>query len=314
MTVFATPAYRRNHLRHDRNNIHSAPRPRRGICRTAATATAGVAVAAMAFTGVATPVFAGAETNNLQQNEQLNPGQRLVTSNGIVLVMQGDGNLVEYAPGNRPVWASNTNRAGSVLRMQGDGNLVVIAPGNVPVWSTGTGGNAGAGLELQTDGNAVIYAQGHVAKWANGVQISTAPTGSSSQAAASAILNNANITLQTVHVSGVRDSATARQNIVDTAAGRPAARSSYQGAPGGTVALSSRMLTALQQIGSEGRIRVSEIAGGSHTAGSKHYSGVAFDIDQYGTRGASGIVTRCKQLGATYAAFENGNHVHCQWA
>jgi hypothetical protein len=135
-----------------------------------------------------------------------------------------------------------------------------------------------------------------------------------SKEAASAILRNANITLQTVHVSGVRDSATARQNIVDTAAGRLAARSRYGTAPGGTVALSTRMLTALQQIGREGRIRVSEIAGGSHVAGSKHYRGVAFDIDQYGTRGSSGIVTRCRQLGATYTAFENGNHVHCEWS
>lgn len=139
-------------------------------------------------------------------------------------------------------------------------------------------------------------------------------TFSSSKEAASTILRNANITLQTVHVSGVRDSATARQNIIDTAAGRPAARSRYGTAPGGAVALSSRMLTALQQIGLEGRIRVSEIAGGSHTAGSKHYSGRAFDVDQYGTRTASSIVNRCRQLGATYTAFENGNHVHCEWA
>lgn len=292
--------------------ISHALRSRPGFHRRATAVAIGVAVSALTFTGAVTPAFAGAESNNLQQNQHLNPGQRLITPNGIALVMQGDGNLVEYAPGNRPVWASNTNRAGSILKMQGDGNLVIIAPGNIPVWATRTSGNPGAVLALQDDGNAVVYAQGHIAKWANGVQI-FAPSSSSSRAAASAILNNANITLQTVHVSRVKDSATARQNIVDTAAGRPAARSSYGTAPGGTVALNSRMLTALQQIGSEGRIRVSEIAGGSHKAGSKHYSGVAFDIDQYGTRGSSAIVTRCKQLGATYAAFEDDNHVHCQW-
>lgn len=66
--------------------------------------------------------------------------------------MQGDGNLVEYAPGNRAVWAGGTGRAGSVVRLQDDGNLVIIAPGNVPVWSTGT------------DGNLVVYASGHVAR------------------------------------------------------------------------------------------------------------------------------------------------------
>ena len=128
---------------------------------------------------VATPAHAGPDQNVLRSGESLGPGQKLATSNGIVVIMQGDGNLVEYAPGNRPVWASNTNRAGSIVRMQGDGNLVVIAPGNVPVWSSRTGGNSGAGLELQTDGNLVVYASGHIAKWANGVRISTsapAPT------------------------------------------------------------------------------------------------------------------------------------------
>jgi len=43
----------------------------------------------------------------------------LVSPNGeFVLIMQGNGNLVEYAPGNRPVWATGTNRGGSIARMQ----------------------------------------------------------------------------------------------------------------------------------------------------------------------------------------------------
>lgn len=151
----------------------TAHRPRTGLIRRITVAGIATAVAAMTFTGIATPAFAGAETNTLHQNEQLNPGQRLITSNGIALVMQRDGNLVEYAPGNRAVWSSNTNRADSILRMQGDGNLVIIAPGNVSVWSTRTNGNPGAGLELQTDGNAVVYAQGHIAKWSNGVRLDT---------------------------------------------------------------------------------------------------------------------------------------------
>ncbi|MEQ3551763.1 hypothetical protein WIS52_14915 [Pseudonocardia nematodicida] len=282
---------------------------RQHLGRAAALAVTALSLVGLAITTAPAAYAGGPETNNLQQNEQLNPGQRLVTGNNIALVMQSDGNLVEYAPGNRAVWASGTNRAGSVLKMQSDGNLVIIAPGNVPVWATGTGGNPGAGLELQTDGNAVVYAQGHVAKWANGVNLNSTPA----RDLANTILNNRNIALQTVHVSGVRDNATARQNVVDTAEGRQAARSAYGGAPGGSVALDTRMLSALQQIGSEGGLRVSEIAGGSHSAGSKHYDGRAFDLDQYGGRSTTTIVNRCKQLGASYAAFENGNHVHCQW-
>jgi hypothetical protein len=167
-------------------------RPRIDFYRKATNFVIGVTVAAVAFAGIATPAFAGAENGTLRQNEQLNPGQRLITPNGIALVMQSDGNLVEYAPGNRSVWASNTNRAGSILRMQGDGNLVIIAPGNIPVWNTKTNGNPSADLELQNDGNAVVYAQGHIAKWSNGVQISNS-TGQSAQALAQQILANPKI-------------------------------------------------------------------------------------------------------------------------
>jgi hypothetical protein len=77
-------------------------------------------------------------------------------------------NLVEYAPGNRPIWATGTNTPGSVARMQGDGNLVIIAPGNIPVWASGTNGYPNAIVELQSDVNIVVYSPGHIARWASG--------------------------------------------------------------------------------------------------------------------------------------------------
>jgi len=279
--------------------------------RTRLSAFAAATSLTLAAALFASPASAGAGTYLLGPNETLGPGQSLVTANGIALIMQGDGNLVEYAPGNRPVWASGTNRSGSIVRMQGDGNAVIIAPGNVPVWSTGTNGNTNATLELQTDGNLVVYAAGHIARWANGVLISTGSDGAREQA--NAILANSAVVLQTVHVSGVSDDANARQNIVDTANGLQAARSSYGGAPGGRVSLDPRMLAALRQIGAEGGLRVSEVAGGSHSAGSRHYAGRAFDLDRYGGRSASTIVNRCRQLGASLALFEGNTHVHCEW-
>ncbi len=131
-------------------------------------ATAATAALAVTLTGTSAQAAAGSD--RLNANEQLNPGQRLVDPYGqFVLTMQGDGNLVEYGPGNRALWASGTNHSNSIVRMQSDGNLVIIAPGNVPVWSTGTGGNPNADLELQIDGNIVVYAQGHVARWSTGV-------------------------------------------------------------------------------------------------------------------------------------------------
>ncbi|MEW2119940.1 hypothetical protein AB0945_33110 [Streptomyces sp. NPDC005474] len=111
-----------------------------------------------------------AHWGRLLPGQRLNPGDRLASPNGLnVLIMQTDGNLVEYIPGGRSVWATGTRTANSVLFMQGDGNLVVVAPGNRPVWASGTGGRTGSVLELQDDRNLVVYAPGHVAVWANNV-------------------------------------------------------------------------------------------------------------------------------------------------
>ena len=53
--------------------------------------------------------------------------------------MQGDGNLVIYAPGGQPVWASDTwQHPGSHLVVQDDGNVVIYRPDGTPVWATNT--------------------------------------------------------------------------------------------------------------------------------------------------------------------------------
>jgi CHAP domain len=120
----------------------------------------------------ATTATAAANTDRLNPGEQLNPDDRLISPNGeFVLVMQGDGNLVEYAPGNRAVWATGTSSSGSIAMMQTDGNFVVIAPGNHPVWASGSGNHPNSDLELQNDGNIVVYAPGHVPVWASGTQV-----------------------------------------------------------------------------------------------------------------------------------------------
>lgn len=109
---------------------------------------------------------APAPRNTLFPGERLNPGEALTSANGrYILVMQGDGNLVEYDAG-RPTWASGTNRPGSDFEAQTDGNFVVYAPGHVPVWATGTN-RSGATLTLQDDRNVVIYAPGSTAVWAS---------------------------------------------------------------------------------------------------------------------------------------------------
>ncbi|MCM3922442.1 hypothetical protein ND748_12330 [Frankia sp. AiPs1] len=111
-------------------------------------------------------VPATAAATHVSGGVQLNPTEQIGSSNGeYSLSMQADGNVVQRARGNRPIWATGTDTRDSILRMQPDGNLVVIAPGNRPLWSTNTAGHPGSDLELQDDGNLVIYAPGHRAIW-----------------------------------------------------------------------------------------------------------------------------------------------------
>lgn len=96
----------------------------------------------------------------------------------------------------------------------------------------------------------------------------------------------------TVHPSGVVDNANARANIDDAALGKPSERSNYGNAPGGSVMLSIRLLTGLTVLARHYTFSVSELAGGSHSAGSDHYQGVAFDVN----------VINGRQVGATHPA------------
>jgi uncharacterized protein YkwD len=138
----------------------------------------GAAAALLVGLGTAAPADAGPETAVLRADEQLAAGQRLVTANGISLVMEPDGRLVEYAPGDSARWWITTNRPGTVLRMQPDGNLALVVPGGYVIWSTRTGGNPGASLQLAQDGAATVRSTSGAQLWTNGVRISvpTAPT------------------------------------------------------------------------------------------------------------------------------------------
>jgi surface antigen len=113
-----------------------------------------------------TPIWASRSYDNtLQPGEELSPGWYLESGNGYQLVMQGDGNLVEYYSGSA-VWSSGTaGNPGAYVIMQGDGNLVIYRSGTA-LWFTGTAGHPGAYLADQQDGNQVVYA-GSTALWAS---------------------------------------------------------------------------------------------------------------------------------------------------
>jgi NlpC/P60 family len=122
----------------------------------------------LSFIGLISVFTAGqaSAASDLGPGGVLGPNQNLSSPNGsYVLSMQGDGNVVLYAPGHIATWSSRTFVRDSVLMMQNDGNLVIRAPGNVPVFSTGTNGNGGTILRVQDDGNVVLYAPGNRAIW-----------------------------------------------------------------------------------------------------------------------------------------------------
>src|SRR5579862_7979948 len=111
-----------------------------------------------------------AASSILAAGQTLVAGQSLQSPNGqFTLVMQGDGNLVEYAGGTTALWNSGTSgHPGAYLAMQSDANAVVYSATNSPLWFSGGGQpTAGYFLQLQSDANLVVYAPSGAAVWAN---------------------------------------------------------------------------------------------------------------------------------------------------
>lgn len=180
---------------------------------------------------------------------------------------------------------------------------------DVPYLGDGPSGSADAPwCEGGSDG------EGHLAAGVSSVASSLAQQ----------ILADRRISLATTHVSRRLDQATAQQNIVDTAAGRQAQRSAYDGAPGGTVSLDVGMLAGVLALAQEFTLSVSEFCGGAHSPNSRHYTGVTADINVInGERVRPGhpdvptFMMRCRALGATEVLGPgfpgHDNHVHAAW-
>jgi hypothetical protein len=256
---------------------------------------------------------------------------RVATSAGIVRVAR---KVTESAP--RPILLGHavvTTGAVSPRRAIGApvylqrlsaGRWVTVATGRMTTrasyrvaWKPGSAGVVS--LRVLVPGDA-SYAAGAGRGWR---QVVTNETVAS---VAADILRNTRITLATAHESGVSDGATAKGDVLALAAGRPAPRSAYQNAPGGSTPVDIRLLRALRTLGSKARVMVSEIAGGSHAVGSSHYRGEAMDITVVNGVSIAGggsyslVASVCRSAGASVVydpAYDpyggHGNHVHCQW-
>lgn len=61
---------------------------------------------------------------------------------GEKLVMQGDGNLVIYAPGAKPVWSSGSDgNPAAVLRASEEGQLIITTSDSRSLWEAGPAGS-----------------------------------------------------------------------------------------------------------------------------------------------------------------------------
>ena len=149
---------------------------------------------------------------------------------------------------------------------------------------------------------------------------------SESESLARALLTSSRIEFLDYQISGRKDRATALDNILQTVNGTAVRRSYYGRAPGGTTSLDSRMHRALYSLAREGySFRITSLAGGSHCSTSRHYDGLAFDIDKLNGRkiGTSHplyqrFLARCRELGATQVfgpgTRGHSRHLHIAWS
>jgi GH25 family lysozyme M1 (1,4-beta-N-acetylmuramidase) len=124
-----------------------------------------------------------------------------------------------------------------------------------------------------------------------------------------------------------QDGADALANITATKNGGAAKRSCYGSAPCGTVLLQLGLLEAMQKLREVHGYNyfVTSIAGASHSAGSLHYAGRAFDIDEINgvlvkdasNALANGFMNACWNLGAVEVFGPSNDpvghfdHIHC---
>jgi cell wall-associated NlpC family hydrolase len=113
--------------------------------------------AAFSLLTLAPAALADSVGTQINAGARLNPGDWIESPNRAYrLVMQPDGNLVEYGPSGA-LWATYTSAGGTYLVNQPDGNLVMYRPDGGVAWASRTNGQGATTLVVQDDGNVVAY-------------------------------------------------------------------------------------------------------------------------------------------------------------
>lgn len=122
--------------------------------RLAAVITA-VAIAAAGGIAVAAPASAATTTaTSVPVGTTLQAGDALTSANGqFRLVMQGDGNLVEYGIGNVVIWASNTAGSPGAQTVVGTDGVLFIHRNGQLLARWGTSGKVGRDFGVLPDGS-----------------------------------------------------------------------------------------------------------------------------------------------------------------
>ncbi|MBT1623045.1 D-mannose binding lectin [Curtobacterium sp. PhB172] len=130
----------------------STARPARGRLLASVVAIAALAAGLVA---TATPAVAATAVHvgTVAAGSTLWPGDSVTSNNGqFQLVMQGDGNLVEYGIGRKVLWASNTSgKAGAFTQVRANGTLAIVH-NNVRIALWGGAGNVGRNFGVRPDG------------------------------------------------------------------------------------------------------------------------------------------------------------------
>ena len=199
---------------------------------------------------------------------------------------------------------------------------------NVQGYGLTVDGSYGAGTDsavrdFKTKHNLAADGGAGLDTWAALVGGGSGSGGSRAQIAQN-LINSGRVDFWQRHDSGVSDNATAYAEIHQTAQSLQATRSSYGTAPGGSVYLSVDMLSGLQTVSKTYTLSISELAGGSHSNGSRHYDGIAFDVASINGVGVTAsnpnfrnLMQMCRNLGATEVLgpgdANHDTHIHCAW-